>query len=77
MLIVTIAEIHTLILDVCMIMQFYASSANLLLNVFQINLETVGSRFIFHVNKIKYETINDMNEISYESLNADDFFIEI
>ncbi len=54
MLIVTIVEIHTLILDVCMIMQFKASSADLLLNVFQTNLETVGSNFIFHVNKIKY-----------------------
>ncbi len=40
MLIVTIVEIHTLILDVCMIFQFSVSSVDLHLKVFQINIKT-------------------------------------
>ncbi len=54
MLIVTIVEIHTLILDVCMIIRFKALSADLLLKVFQINPKTAGVSFIFHDNEIKY-----------------------
>ncbi len=51
MLIVTVVEIHSLILDVCVIMQLKYYFADLLLKVFQINLKTVRSSIIFHVNK--------------------------
>ncbi len=51
MLIVTVVEIHSLILDACVIMQLKYYFADLLLKVFQINLKTVRSSIIFHVNK--------------------------
>ncbi len=49
MLIVTVFEIHSLILYVCMIMQPQVSYADLLLKVFQINLKTVGSSIRFRL----------------------------
>ncbi len=69
MLIVTVVEIHSLILDVCMIMQPQVSYADLLLKVFQINLKTVGSSIRFHVSK-KYnfnQSMTALNYITYES----------
>ncbi len=69
MLIVTVVEIHSLILDVCMIMQPPVSYADLLLKVFQINLKTVGSSIRFHVNKNNNfnQSMTALNYITYES----------
>ncbi len=70
MLIVTIVEIHKLILDVGMIFQCLAFSADLLLKVFQINLKTVETSLIFYVSiKLSIKPINDnaLNDFRYKS----------
>ncbi len=46
--VVTIVEIHTLILDVCMIFQFSVYSVDLHLKVFQINIKTSIPSFILN-----------------------------